>query len=411
MEKEGSSTSFWPIIQEVPTQYPWLSQEESCQALVVGGGILGAFSAYQLTNAGVDTVVVTAGPVGYGGTSISSGAMYYDDAFGLEKACEFYGADHAVNLYKMRAEAIDRVEKIVAGLKDGCGFRRTDCLSFLRESGKQEEFHRDYLMRRHNQFDVELLGQSQEQELFSFDFASGILSHGLAATVDPYRLTHALFAAAQEKGARIYEHTSADRITKEEGLDSGYAVACSTLHTARAERLFLTVGAACEKFVSGCDTRTSFSIASAPVEYFTGWPEKCLIRSVGAQGVEFLVTPDNRVFAGGLDSGLIHENGKLVGVIPLPALEEKKFTQLQELTEKMFPGIRGKQAQYRFSGRYLKTEDGLPVIGEVKEYDGAFFAVCSEQNGVLYSLLAAELLCDLYHGKTPASLHYFDPDR
>lgn len=411
MEMKAETKPLWPKEICPPATYPWLYQNEKCEVLIIGGGILGAFTAHALAQSGADTVLISESPIGYGGTSYSNGVMYYDDDIGLEKAGKLYGSDHAAGLFQLRTKGMDELESLIQSLPGDTGYRRSNCLTMTFQEGEAADLHREYLLRRHNQFDVEFFDSSKEQELFSFDIPAGILGKSLAAVVDPYRLTHALLQDASNKGVRIYENTSACEIHRSSDSSRCYEVECSGLHLIEAEKIILTAGLGCEKFVPLCNIRTSFSIATAPIDSFTGWPEKCLIRTLGSTQIECSITPDNRILITGLDSGLIHKNGRLAGLIPLPALEEKKYQQLSDILEKLFPGIRGKQPKYQYTGRYLKTDDGLPVIGELKDYDGAYFAVCSERNSTLYAFLSSRLLLELYHGKTPEILHWFSPER
>ena len=77
----------WPSIDEIPTLYPWLSQKERCQVLILGGGITGAFTALRFAKAGVDTIVLSADPIGFGSTAACQGILLLFDA---GKPCGFW---------------------------------------------------------------------------------------------------------------------------------------------------------------------------------------------------------------------------------------------------------------------------------------------------------------------------------
>lgn len=73
ISEETRRFPLWTSINRVPAVYPWMYQDESCEVCVVGGGITGALCALQFAKAGMDTVLLAGGPIGYGGTCQSAG--------------------------------------------------------------------------------------------------------------------------------------------------------------------------------------------------------------------------------------------------------------------------------------------------------------------------------------------------
>ncbi len=407
--QQQKDAPLWTAVNQVPTLYPWLSREERCQVLILGGGITGAFAARRFAQAGVDTVLLSGDPVGFGGTAASQGVMRGDANFPLREACGEWGSERAQGLYQLCARALDEIEALVAEEHIDCGFSRADDLQAARDMTHAEELKEEYLIRKHSGLDVEFLLSQTHQDLFSFDFEGALLVKNGAAVCDPFLLAHGLVRAAQGAGARIYEHSAAECIKQKNGA---YQVTTAAGQTVTADTLILAIGAECSKFVPGCGSlRTCFSMATEPIEIFAGWPEKTVVRLCGRPEVTYSVTPDGRILAAGLQTGLIDRSGRLAGLIPLPTLYEKKYAQLRELTEELFPGIRGKQAAYTFSALSLETEDGLPLLGELREYPACYCAACGGGNGIVFSHIAADLLLELYEGKTPSLLHLFDPYR
>ena len=68
----------WTSINHVPAQYPWLDEDIRCEVAVVGSGISAAMCALHFAQAGIDTVMLGDGPLGHGGTAVSSGMMGID---------------------------------------------------------------------------------------------------------------------------------------------------------------------------------------------------------------------------------------------------------------------------------------------------------------------------------------------
>ena len=52
---------------------------------------------------------------------------------------------------------------------------------------------------------------------------------------------------------------------------------------------------------------------------------------------------------------------------------------------------------YKWAGTFASTKDGLPFIGIHKKYPHAFFALGFGGNGITFSLIASEIITDLFH--------------
>jgi glycine/D-amino acid oxidase-like deaminating enzyme len=67
--------------------------------------------------------------------------------------------------------------------------------------------------------------------------------------------------------------------------------------------------------------------------------------------------------------------------------------------------------EYEFSGFFGETKDGLPYIGEHKDYKNHYFLMAYGSNGVIYGVTGARLIKELYFGNNPSILEVFRLDR
>ena len=394
----------WPAVDTIPTLYPWLSLKERCQVLILGGGITGAFAAYRFAKAGMDTVVLSADPIGFGGTAASQGLLWADAGIPMQQACGTWGSEKAERLFQRCAYALDEIEAVVTRENISCGFDRMDGLQLAQDQHQAEALKKEYLAQKGLGQEISFLLPQSGQENTSFDFTGALQGKNTAAVCDPFLLAHGLIQAAQKAGARIYEHTAADCIRR---VNGAYQVTTGAGQSVTAKMVILAVGAECAKFLPGCGwLRTAFSLVTQPVQVLAGWPERTVIRTEGRPSFQYSVTPDHRIFVTGLQTGLIDKAGRLAGIIPLPSLYEKKFGRLEEELTQMFPGIHGAQPAYTFSSLSLEAEDGLPLLGELEEY-----CVACGNNGIVYAQIAANLLFDLHEGKRSWLLELFNPYR
>ncbi|MCI9272618.1 MAG: FAD-binding oxidoreductase [Clostridiales bacterium] len=409
MNQIDQNTPLWTSINAVPAIYPWLYQNEDCEVCVVGGGITGALCALQFAQAGVDTVLLAGGPVGYGGTSHSAGVLQADPAGGLQELSRRIGVDRAVKVVGQCFRAMDELEELAAACAASSGFTRRDSLSFVDSEDLADGINDEYLLKKHNGFPVELVSREQARDLYSFDLECGLLSRGTAATVDPYLLTHGALAAAEKAGARIYENTVVEDISQE---GARRMLATSVRHTVTASTVVVAIGLDCCDFLKGSGSRrTCFAVATRPAESLSGWTDGCVIHHVGRPEITFSVTPQGRILASGLDTGLIDRNRRMAGFLPLDVLAGKKFAHLEEEVTRMFPGIRETQPEYAYTADFLQTEDGLPVIGAQENYPNCYFALCPSENGILFSQVAARLLLQLYRGEDGENADLYTPGR
>ncbi|MDR1565028.1 MAG: FAD-binding oxidoreductase [Oscillospiraceae bacterium] len=399
----------WTSINPVPAQYPWLSHNETAQVCIIGGGITGAMAAYRFASAGVNTVLVTSHPLGYSGTSTACPSVRYDAGESITELAKKIGIRTAIETYHICAEALDSLEKLVEELDTDVGFARRDSLVYTDSEEEADCIYDEYLLRKQNGFDVEFINRDIASNVFSFDIAAAILSKNLAADVDPYRLTHALASKAIEKGARIYENT---RITQVDNRAGESILSSDTRHTINTQTLILTTGNECGEFIKApTPSKTGFAAVSQRLDDFAGWPGRCSISMWSKPNITISSTPDSRIFASGLDTGVIDKQGRMYGILPVRRIPERKYDELESAARYLFPQIPFAKAEYAFAGSYCETEDGLPIVGEESEYQNCYFAVCPGNNSTLYSEIAGRILLSMYEEEPLTELNAFSYDR
>ena len=124
------STSIWHNTFEVP-RYPKLANDLSVDACVVGAGIAGLSTAYNLAKAGQRVVVLDDGDIGSGETGRTTAhltAALDDRYYNLES---MHGSEGAHIAAESHMAAINRAEEIVRLENIDCDFHRVDGYLFL----------------------------------------------------------------------------------------------------------------------------------------------------------------------------------------------------------------------------------------------------------------------------------------
>src|SRR5688572_22225374 len=143
MRSDSGSTVFvWMDTSKMPTFAP-LEEDLSCDVCIVGAGIVGLTTAYQLVRAGVDVVILDDGPVCGGETSRTTAHLtaVLDDRFQWlervhgEKAVRESTASHMA--------AINRIEAIVREEDIACDFERVPGYLMLGKSDAPDFLDRE----------------------------------------------------------------------------------------------------------------------------------------------------------------------------------------------------------------------------------------------------------------------------
>eukprot|EP00850_Spirogloea_muscicola_P004666 SM000020S06016 [mRNA] locus=s20:406024:409260:+ [translate_table: standard] len=195
--------------QNVKPTYPRLDKDESCDVVVVGGGIAGLSVAYHLAKAGKSVVVLEYRAIGAGQTGRTTAHLmpWNDDYYSI--LGQHFGEDKAALVGDSHRKSIDRVEQIVKEEGINCKFRRIDGYLFAHKDSEDvlKTLRSEYEASKKAGFDVTYevfdgkdgkMGSMKDAVRFpgTGDFHPLMYLEGLAKAITKY-------------GGRIYEQTKA----------------------------------------------------------------------------------------------------------------------------------------------------------------------------------------------------------
>jgi glycine/D-amino acid oxidase-like deaminating enzyme len=399
-----SGAPFWPLKNGLLGVYPPLTGDEECEIAIVGGGVTGALCAYYLTQAGFDVVLLDKRDIGFGSTSASTSLLLYELDVDLVDLIEKIGIENAQRAYRLCLEAIDVIEALVAQFKDDCGFARSKSLYLASHSRDADQLQREYLARQAAGFRVEYWESNTLRRVSSLRNRAAILSHD-AAQIDAFRFTHQLMAQAATHGARIFDRTA---MTHCEYRESGVCLHTSRGKTVRAHRVVFATGYEVEaqlwqKIVT---LHSTYVIVTEPLTNFAGWPEKhrpWMMWETARPYLYVRATSDGRAMIGGEDVPFQNATAR-------DALIERKAALLQQRFNELFPDIKTEIA-FAWAGTFGATRDGLAYIGAPPENPAALYALGFGGNGLTFSVIAAQIICDACLGRENANASLFRFDR
>lgn len=123
------TVSLWMNTEVAPDSEP-LRRSDTADVVVIGSGIAGLSTAYELNQRGQDVVVLDRGPIGKGMTSRTTGHLtpICDDSF--DAFLKLRGLEAAKLFYQSQSAAVDRIEAIQRDERISCNFRRVDGFLF-----------------------------------------------------------------------------------------------------------------------------------------------------------------------------------------------------------------------------------------------------------------------------------------
>ncbi len=391
---------FWPLKNGLMSVYPSLKEDIRCEVAVIGAGITGALVADHLVRAGMDVVMLDKREVAMGSTSASTSLLQYEIDTPLVDLKDMIGEADAEAAYRVCLGAIGKVEQLVDGLGGDCGFQRKKSVYLASTARDVEPLRAEFFARRQAGIEVDLLSENEVSSLFSFSRPAALLSHQ-AAEVDCFRLTHRLLERVQTQGGQIFDRTP---VLRHESGEEGVLLTTPRGRVQARTVVFATGYEAVVELPGRIvNLKSSFALASEPLESFDGWYDQCLLWETARPYFYMRTTSDGRALIGGEDDPF-QNAGRRDALVPA------KTARLAEKFREMFPRI-DLEVAYTWAGTFGETEDGLAYIGHLRQMPHCFFTLGFGGNGITYSIIAAEIIRDALLQRPNADSRLFRFDR
>src|SRR3954469_8675823 len=119
----GTDESYW-MDTTAATAYPALTGDLDVDVVVVGGGIAGLSTAWELTEAGVRVALVEADRIAAGVTGYTTAKLSVLHTLIYAKLRKAAGADAARRYAQSQQQAVERVAAVAARLGIDCDLER-----------------------------------------------------------------------------------------------------------------------------------------------------------------------------------------------------------------------------------------------------------------------------------------------
>ncbi len=397
----GEHLPYW-IDSFSPLQFESVTGDIETDILVIGAGIAGLTTAYNLVSTGRRVVVVDDGMIGSGESGRTTAHLTYaldDRYFILEK---LFGKAKTKLAAQSHAAAIDWIENTVIKENINCDFMRVDGYLFLHPTDKADTLEKELEATRRAGLPTELLNS-----------IPGIAAENGRCLRFPsqgqfhiMKYLDGLANSIVERGGRIYAGNKATDITEKGANVGGYKVCTSKIVVATNTPVNDIVTMHTKQF----PYRTYVVAATVP----KGTVQPALWWDTGDQESKWITAPYHYVrtqryndefdllIAGGGD----HKTGQ-ADKEEIP--EQERYEKLIEWTTKRFPRVRN--IVYRWSGQVMEPLDSLAFIGKNPGNENIYIITGDSGNGMTHGTLGGMIITDMINGIKNPWTEIYKPTR
>lgn len=366
--------SIWSKTEQMPEREP-LSGNITVDAAVIGGGMAGILTAYQLRKRGMDAVVLEAKRVGSGQTKNTTAKITSQHGLIYHRLLRRFGEKKAREYADANEEAIEEYRRIVKEKKIDCMFEQMP--AFLYAVKRTEALRQESAAARRLGIDAEIC-KIQELPVPG--------AHGLRfpkqAQFHPLR-----FLKAVSGEIPVFENTHAVRVYP---------------HSVQTDRG--TVSARHIVFA------THYPFQNYPGFYFVRMHQErsYVLALEGAQplhGMYYGIDPDGLSFRSAGDQVLLGGGAHRTGKAP----QISAYDTLRKQAQAFWPQCRVASA---YSAQDCVTLDGVPYVGRFSPTRPDWYVATGFGKwGMTGSMVAARLLSEEIAGQRTGRKSVFSPRR
>ena len=388
---EGQHISYWQASEE-GIAADRLTESVETDVCVIGGGIAGLTTAYLLTRASKQVVVIDDGPVGGGETARTTAHLTnaIDDRF--YRIAKWHGDDGARLAIESHTAAIDQIETIVKMEQIDCDFSRLDGYLFVAEKSDDDLDDELEAAKRLGYDGIEnvdkltLTGFSAGRALRFPDQGQFHILKYLAGLID----------AIKRNGGRIFSNTRAIEWKGE----AAPSVKTSDGKTINAGSVVLATNyPMMSKMFAKLAPYRTYAIG---VRVQKNSVEKALLWDTGDPYHYIRIQEENDhdvLIVGGEDHRTGQENDG-----------DDRFENLWKWAAAHFPSA--EKMLYRWSGQCFETHDGLAFIGRFSEDEPNVYMITGDSGmGMTHGTIGGMIVSDLVLRRENPWADVYEPSR
>ena len=393
---------FWNEGTGIIKKYPYLSRDKKCDVLVVGGGIGGALSAYIQAKQGINVIVVDKNILGFGATLQADGTLDTRLDFN-SKITKNVDIKNITKCNNLCSQALDDIKDIINEIlnDEDCkryaqnlGFNLTDLLYFS-----------DHITNKISMYKMfEKIGKQNDQiEYLEQDpiinLKTGILFPKAAAVINPYIFAQIIFMyLSKMDNVEIYENTYITNITsKDDVVESITKNRFKIFSTS----VILANGIHTLEYLKedSITLNKTFAVVTERIKDLDYNVINIVAKDINYPNTTISFTKDKRIVLCGED---VKRNERMINDKYFINFANGKYKKMYFNLKKIINIIDDIKITNCFSGLYLDTKDGLPIIDEIENMPNVYCNLGTGKNGIIFSMIGARMLKNVskqYHVK------------
>ncbi len=360
--------------------------KRTADAVIIGGGCMGASVAYHLTRRGVTDVVLIEREklLATGSTGKNAGGVRHQFS-------------NAANI-RLSIESVRLLNHFEEEVGYAVDFHQHGYLFLLSTPASVETFRRNVAIQRSLGIDVDWLEASEAARLAPGLGVDGVLAAtfcGRDGVADPNGVTMGFAKAAQAAGASIERATEATAITVEHGR-------ITAVETSRGRIATPVVVNAAGPHARGVGRLAGVDVPIDPIR------RHIFIAQSGEAGWR---VPPNRILVIDFDTtfyfhregaGILFGMGERNETPTFDTTVQWDFLpQVIDVAVKRLPALAAASISHAWAGLYEMSPDGNPLIGPAPGVQGFFLINGFSGHGFQHSPAAGRILADLIVGRDP----------
>jgi len=372
-----------------------MTQDESTEVAVIGGGIVGIITAYLLTKAGKKVTLVEARDYFKGVTGHTTAKITAQHALIYNELIQTFGKEKARLYYEANRDGLDFIRETSKELGADCDFEEKDAIVYASSEKGQKQIEKE--ARAYET--LEINGTLTLGQLNALPFeTTAALTMPYQAQFHPVKFLEGLLDEVERSGGHIYDQTRAVKLSKNKkmvSMENGSVLTYDKVVVASHYPFNDFDGL----YFSKLSINRSYAIAGKikkPIPdgmYISAESPIRSLRSIHTDNGEDL-------FLIGGDS---HQTGKS------DPPNQVHFENLEAFGKEWFDL---ENVEYHWSAQDMTTLDKVPYIGQMTRISkDVLVATGFNKWGMSMGVSAAMILTDLINGEANDYKELFDPTR